>query len=54
MRTRRAVIISAVLALSAAGPILASSAITTSAAGYAPAIHVQAAASTGNHVFYRA
>jgi hypothetical protein len=54
MRTRRAVIISAILALGAAGPVLASSAITTSAAGYAPAVHVQAAASTGSHIFYRA
>ena len=53
MRTRRAVIISAVLTLGAAGPILASPAIAITAAGYAPAVYVQAAAHAGPNVFYR-
>lgn len=51
MRTRRAILISAVLALGAAGPILASPAIAVAAAGYAPAVHVQAVSADPN-VFY--
>jgi hypothetical protein len=42
MRTGRAIIFSAILALGAAAPILASSGITA-AAGHAPAAHVLAA-----------
>jgi hypothetical protein len=42
MRVRRTIIISAILALSAAGSILAGSAVPTAAA-HAPAAHVVAA-----------
>jgi hypothetical protein len=52
MRTGRAIIISAVLALGAAAPVLASSAIATTAAGYAPAVQVQATAHGSPNVFY--
>ena len=54
MRTGRALIISAVLALGAAGPILASQAIAVTAAGVVPAVHVQLAASASAKTFYRA
>ena len=54
MRTGRALIISAVLALGAAGPILASPAIAVTAAGVVPAVHVQLAASASAKTFYRA
>jgi hypothetical protein len=45
MRTRRAIIISAILALGLAGPVMAVSTATV-AAGHAPAAHVEAAAPT--------
>ena len=53
MRTGRAIILSAVLALGAAAPILASPAIATATAGSASVVHVQTAVAAGSHVFYR-
>jgi len=47
MRTGRAIIISAILALGAAGSILA-------AAGHAPAAHAQTTAVASTHIFYHA
>jgi hypothetical protein len=54
MRTGRAIIISAVLALGAAAPVLASPAIATATAGPAHAVHVQTTVAAGSNVFYRA
>jgi hypothetical protein len=50
MRTRRAIIISAILALGLAGPVMAIS-TTTVASGHAPAAHVAAAASP-NYLYH--
>jgi hypothetical protein len=52
MRTGRAIIISAVLALGAAAPIVASPAIATATAGHAPAVHVQTSVAAGPNIFY--
>jgi hypothetical protein len=52
MRTGRALIISAILALGATGPVLVSSATTTTA-GHAPDVHVLATTPmTAPGVFY--
>jgi hypothetical protein len=51
MRIGRAIIIPAILALGAAGSILAASAMPT-AAGHAASIHVQAASSSANPNLY--
>ncbi len=54
MRIRQAIIIPVILALSAAGSILAGSAIPT-AAGHASSLHVQAAAPSANpNLYYHA
>jgi hypothetical protein len=51
MRTGRAIIFSAILALGAAAPILASPGMAA-AAGHAPAAHVQAAPHGGSSKVY--
>jgi len=52
MRIRRAIIIPAILALGATGSIMAGSAMSV-AAGHAPSVHVQAAATSGTpNMFY--
>jgi hypothetical protein len=51
MRAGRTIIISAILALGAAGSILATTAISTTAAAHAPTVHVQPVAA-GAKVLY--
>jgi hypothetical protein len=54
MRTGRALIVSAVLALGATGPVMASP-VLASVAAQAPAVHVLAAAPSGtSSIFYHA
>jgi hypothetical protein len=50
MRTGRTIILSAILALGGTGSIMATSAITATAAVHAPRVHVEAA---GPNVLYR-
>ena len=50
MRTGRTIIISAILALGAAGSILATTAISTATAAHATTAHVEAATAQG--VYY--
>ena len=51
MRTGRAIIVSAILALGLAGPVMAFSAVSA-AAGHAPAVHAQAIAANPSLLYH--